>query len=734
MIPEPKANSSPLVWVIAVPSPLHRLFEYLPPDGEAFNPACGARVRISFSGRDVIGVFLDSRLSRLPNPSTLKRVTSVIDVAASLLLHEQSALLQWLSDYYLIPPGEAYLLGLSNTERKGNLQWEPPLDHVVLREGGDPLATIPKRARRQRDAIALIGNNSVSIADLSEQGISTSVIRSLLSLSLVEKVPSPPISRHAKWASPDLTEEQKRVSIELISKLNHFRAHLLEGITGSGKTEVYLECIKAVIANNQQVLVIIPEIGLTPQTKARFEDALGCEVPLIHSGITESDRGRSWALARSGLAPVILGTRSAVFCSLRSLGLIVVDEEHDPSLKQQDHPRYSARDVAIKRAQLCNCPIILGSATPSLESIANCDAGKYQHHILSERPQGTSLPSISLVDTRGLALASGLSDQAITEITRALSRDEQALLFINRRGFAHSLQCEDCGWVAGCHQWDSSLSVHRNPPHLSCHHCQTKRSTPRQCEECQSIRLSGRGVGTEQLELLMHRLFSDMPVFRIDSDSIKNVDALTSTLDSISAAGSAVLLGTQMLSKGHNFPKVTCVVVVDADNLLFSPDFRAEERLLQLLVQVAGRAGRARLPGKVLIQTRCPDHPLIQEGANKAYSAQARRLLARREELSLPPKGAMGVIRCDASAETNAIDFLDSLKKQLPSSSHARLLGPMPTLMTRRAGMYRYQIIIHGPTRREVHVVMKKAIEMGSQQKLARKVSWFVEIDPTETL
>ena len=251
MIPEPKANSSPLVWVIAVPSPLHRLFEYLPPDGEAFNPACGARVRISFSGRDVIGVFLESRLSRLPNPSTLKRVTSLIDVAASLLLHEQSALLQWLSDYYLIPPGEAYLLGLSNTERKGNLQWEPPLDHVVLREGGDPLATIPKRARRQRDAIALIGNNSVSIADLSEQGISTSVIRSLLSLSLIEKVPSPPISRHAKRASPDLTEEQKRVSIELISKLNHFRAHLSEGITGSGKTEVYLECIKAVIANNQ---------------------------------------------------------------------------------------------------------------------------------------------------------------------------------------------------------------------------------------------------------------------------------------------------------------------------------------------------------------------------------------------------------------------------------------------------------------------------------------------------
>ena len=733
MIPEPKANSSPLVWVIAVPSPLHRVFEYLPPPNGQIMPSQGARVRVPFAGRDVIGIFLEARHSELTTATTLKHVDTLLDSSESLLQPDQLQLLQWLCDYYLIPKGEALQLGLASSERKGRAEWTAERDHIVLTQGAETIDKVPARAKKQKAAAQFIGDRTLSIAHLNREGFSNSVISALVTSGLAERR-APEQPGHSAQSTVTLTEAQQRICSALKTQVTGFKPHLLEGVTGSGKTEVYIECIKEVMSRGLQALVIIPEIGLTPQTKERFEAALGLEVPLIHSGLSETERGRTWAMARSGLAPVVLGTRSSVFCSFKALGLIVVDEEHDPSFRQQDHPRYSARDVAVKRAQICHCPIILGSATPSLETIANCDQGKYQHHTLMQRPKGSELPEISLIDTRGLALTSGLSDEAIDQIHCTLERNEQALLFINRRGFAHSLQCEDCGWVADCEHCDSSMAVHRTPPHLSCHYCHTQMPAPNYCHQCHSTRLTSRGIGTEQLELLVHRLFSSSPVFRIDSDNIKNVESLTHALRAIARTQSAVLLGTQMLSKGHNFPRVTCVVVVDADSLLFSPDFRAEERLLQLLVQVAGRAGRSHLPGKVLIQTRSPDHPMMQQLVDRSYSDQARTLLARREALSLPPKGAMGLIRSDSKNERDAIAFLDTLRQLLPIPDELRLIGPMPTLMTRRANMYRYQIIVHGQTRKAVHSLLQMARDIGSQQKLGRKVSWFVEIDPTETL
>ena len=733
MIPEPKANSSPLVWVIAVPSPLHRVFEYLPPSAAQNTPQPGARVKVPFAGRDVIGIFLEDRRSELPAATALKCVETLLDDDLPLLGSDQLQLLRWLSEYYLIPHGEALQLGLATPERKGRPAWTAEADHIALRHGTETIDKIPARAIKQRAAAQFIGEHTVPIASLTKAGFSAAVISALIKSGVAERKRAEPPA-YSPQPTVNLTDAQQGICSTLKAQMTGFKPHLLEGVTGSGKTEIYIECIKEVIARGQQALVIIPEIGLTPQTKHRFEAALGCEVPLIHSGLTEAERGRTWAMARSGAARVVLGTRSSVFCSFQTLGLIVVDEEHDPSFRQQDHPRYSARDVAVKRAQICNCPIIMGSATPSLETIANCDQGRYQHHALMQRPHGSALPDISLIDTRGLALSSGLSDEAINQIRFALERKEQALLFINRRGFAHSLQCEDCGWVAGCQHCDSSMAVHRTPPHLSCHYCNTKTSAPTYCQQCNSNRLTSRGIGTEQLEILMNRHFSTTPVFRIDSDNIKNMEALSQALHGIASAESAILLGTQMLSKGHDFPRVTCVVVVDADSLLYSPDFRAEERLLQLLVQVAGRAGRSSLPGKVLIQTRSPDHSMMQQLVERSYTDQARALLTRREVLRLPPKGAMGLIRSDSKQEKDAIDFLDTLREQLPIRDEVRLIGPMPTLMTRRANMYRYQIIVHAQTRRAVHSLLEAARDIGSQQKLARKVSWFVEIDPTETL
>ena len=733
MIPEPKANSSPLVWVIAVPSPLHRVFEYLPPSDTQKTPQPGTRVKVSFANRDVIGIFLEQKHSELPVATELKRVEALLDNLAALLGPDQLQLLRWLSDYYLIPLGEALQLGLATLERKGRPAWTAAADHIALTHGTETIDKIPSRASKQRAAAEFIGGHTVPIASLTEQGFSAAVISALIKSGMAEKKQAEQPT-YSPQSTVSLTKEQREICSTLKAQMTGFKPHLLEGVTGSGKTEIYIECIKEVIAKGHQALVIIPEIGLTPQTKERFEAALGYEVPLIHSGLTEAERARTWAMARSGAARVVLGTRSSVFCSFRALGLIVVDEEHDPSFRQQDHPRYSARDVAVKRAQICNCPIIMGSATPSLESIANSDQGRYQHHTLTQRPHGSALPDISLIDTRGLALSSGLSDEAINQVRCALERNEQALLFLNRRGFAHSLQCEDCGWVADCQHCDSSMAVHRTPPHLSCHYCNIKTSTPTYCHQCNSNRLTSRGIGTEQLEILMNRHFSSTPVFRIDSDNIKNMETLSQALRGIASAESAVLLGTQMLSKGHDFPRVTCVVVVDADSLLYSPDFRAEERLLQLLVQVAGRAGRSSLPGKVLIQTRSPDHPMMQQFVERSYSDQARALLVRRETLRLPPKGAMGLIRSDSTQEKDAIDFLDVLREKLPIHDAVRLIGPMPALMTRRANMYRYQIIVHAHTRRAVHSLLEAARDIGSQQKLGRKVSWFVEIDPTETL
>ena len=730
MIPEPNANSSLIVWEIAVPAPLYKTFEYLPPAGIS-PPETGSRLRVPFSGRESVGFFIQSRTSSFSDPQKLKQVTAVLD-AESLLEPSLQRLLNWVSDYYLIPLGDALMMGLAVNERKGKSPWVPPLNALKACSSQDDPFVELARAPQQLRVLELIGDGISRLTALEAMGISKATLRAVSKTPFVEKVAIAEEKTISKAPTPELTSDQNHVAESVTKTLKSFVTHLLDGVTGSGKTAVYIECIKRVIETGQQALVLVPEIGLTPQTRSRFEAALGVEVPVIHSGVSDSERGRAWAMARSGTAPVILGTRSSVFCGFKSLGLIIVDEEHDGSLKQQDHPRYSARDVAVKRGQISNCPVILGTATPSLETLANALAGRYRHHRLTERATKAELPKMRLVDTRGLALTAGLSDQVIETIQRTIMRGEQALLFLNKRGFARSVQCEDCGWTAECQNCDSAMAVHRAPPQLKCHHCLSHRPAPRSCDHCNSIRLTSKGIGTEQLEAFLRQKVSDAPLFRVDSDSVSSLPALNELLSNIQQAPSAILLGTQMLSKGHHFPRVTCVIIVDSDSLLFSPDFRAEERLLQLLTQVAGRSGRAELPGEVLIQTRSPDNPLIKHSAIAPYSDLAHLLLERRQSLGLPPHGALGVIRADARDERDAIDFLSQLKEALGADVNSRLVGPMPALMTRRAGLYRYHIVVHSQSRKSVHQTLRTAINAGSSLKIGRKTSWFVEIDPTE--
>lgn len=730
MIPEPIANSSLNVWEIAVPAPLHKTFEYLPPTGVT-PPEVGSRVLVPFAGRESVGFFLQSRASTLNDPQKLKHVTEVVD-ERSLLEPALQKLLAWVTEYYLIPPGDALMMGLALNERKGKHPWEAPLNALKACGAEEKWRTKLARAPQQLRALELIGSGIARLETLESQGISKATLRSLSKTPFVERVSTPNESNVSRADTPPLSPAQSQIVENVTKTLNSFVTHLLNGVTGSGKTAVYIACIKRTIEAGGQTLVLVPEIGLTPQTRSRFEAALGFEVPVIHSGISDSERGRAWAMARSGTAPVVLGTRSSVFCSFKSLSLIIVDEEHDSSLKQQDHPRYSARDVAVKRGQICSCPVILGSATPSLETLANALAQRYHHHRLTERATKAELPQIRLVDTRGLALTAGLSDEAIEAIKKTITRGEQALLFLNKRGFARSIQCEDCGWTAECENCDSTMAVHRSPPRLSCHHCLYYRQTPRSCDNCNSIRLTSKGVGTEQLEAFLNQKIPSTPLFRVDSDSVASLSVLNELLFNIQQTASAMLLGTQMLSKGHHFPRVTCVVIVDSDSLLFSPDFRAEERLLQLITQVAGRSGRAELPGEVLIQTRSPDHPLIKNAATTPYSNLAQELLTRRRALGLPPYGALGVIRTDAKNEHDAIEFLSQLRTLLGGNDSCRLLGPMPALMTRRAGLYRYHIVVQSQSRKTVHQTLKMAINVGSTLKIGRKISWFVEIDPTE--
>jgi primosomal protein N' (replication factor Y) len=738
MIPEPKTNTSPLIWLIAVPSPLQEILEYLPPENQSSDtPIPGCRVAVTFAGKPRIGLFMSARTSQLQDHSKLRPVIEIID-NGPLMNNTELTLLQWVSDYYLIPPGETFALGLSPGERRGQPPKAPKPNAVIATDLGlqQYRSGELQRAPKKHNAMTLLSTGPVAYEAFGSAGINRSIINELKKNGLAaDTIVAKVANKQAdSTVRHEPNREQEAAVASINNRLEEFSVHLLHGITGSGKTEVYLNCIDHVLRLGKQVLVLVPEIGLTPQMQARFEARFGDQIASIHSGLGEATRDRLWSDARSGRLKVVVGTRSSVFANFQDLGLIVVDEEHDPAFKQQDHPRYSARDIAVKRAQLTNVPVILGSATPSLETLNNARAGRYKLHTLSARASGATLPSTQIIDIRQLALHAGLAPLSIDRIRSTLARGEQALVFLNRRGFAQAIQCLDCGWVGECDRCDSSLVVHQQPPSLRCHYCDATQAVPRHCPSCGHHRLSVKGLGTEQLEAVLRAKFKDTPVFRVDSDTISNVTVLHNTFDHIREQSSAVLLGTQMLSKGHHFPDVTCVVVVDADGQLFNPDFRAEERLLQILVQVAGRSGRSEKPGEVLIQTRQPEHPLINQALTASYDSLADALLLQRQRLKLPPYGGLGLVRCDSQRFEDGARFLNDLKSKLTPqlSEGVKLVGPMPTLMQRRAGRYRHQIIVQASNRSAVHRMLYLALQIGKSVKSARKVTWFVEIDPNE--
>ncbi|MGH8034389.1 MAG: replication restart helicase PriA, partial [Lysobacterales bacterium] len=507
--------------------------------------------------------------------------------------------------------------------------------------------------------------------------------------------------------------------------------HLLDGVTGSGKTEIYLHLLEKTLSHGRQGLVLVPEIGLTPQLLRRFRRRLGLEPAVIHSRISAGERLQAWEAVRSGRSLLLIGTRSALFTPMSRLGLLILDEEHDASFKQHDGFRYSARDVAVKRAADLGIPVVLGSATPSLESLNNALTGRYHWHRLRERATQAGLPRWRVLDMRQNRCVHGLAAPTIEAMAETLDRQEQVIVFLNRRGWAPVLMCERCGWHGTCERCDTNLTWHRGAGLLWCHHCGSQRRSPTLCPDCRADALTSAGEGTQQLEQAILERFPGVPVLRFDRDSTRRKDRFNEQVELVKEGGACVLVGTQMLAKGHHFPAVTLVVVVNVDQSLYSADFRALEWLGQMLLQVSGRAGRAAKPGTVILQTFHPEHEMVALLINRGYEAFARRLLDERRQARLPPVTFQALLRAEAHGRSYVDQFLRAAAACFPAGE-SKAFGPMPAIMEKVGGRYRMYLMVQGDARSELHRQIDAWLNALRALPSQRKVRWVLDIDPQE--
>jgi primosomal protein N' (replication factor Y) len=668
-----KANS---VVKVVVNTPLRRSFDYLPPENPPSQLLTGLRVRVPFGKRELIGLIIDTSVESDFDFNELKRIIEVID-QEPVFNASMMKLFKWAASYYHYPLGQVIHNAMPA--------------HV-----------------RQGKALTTSNNNTVKHEEIIKD----------LTKELV------------------LNKQQEQVKASILKHSNNFHCFLLEGITGSGKTEVYMQLIAEKIRLGLQVIMLVPEISLTPQTIQHFQGRFADNIVAIHSGLTDKQRFNAWSDARLGDADIVIGTRSAIFTPLLRPGLIIIDEEHDASYKQHEGFRYSARDLAIYRAQLFDIPIILGSATPSLESLHNALSKRYSLLSLELRAAEASNPTFNCIDLNGKTLSEGFSEQLLDAIKEHLHQNKQVLIFLNRRGYAPLLQCHDCGWTASCPRCDTSYTLHRHSPELRCHRCESQRKIIHACPSCQSNTLLPIGLGTERTEKKLEESFPNVPVFRIDRDTTRNRSKLENTISEINKGQAAILVGTQMLAKGHHFPEVTLVAVMDADAGLFSSDFRGQEFMGQLLIQVAGRSGRGKNAGEVLIQTHNSTHPTLNTLIIDGYKQFSRTQLEQREMANLPPFSYQALIRAEASKVSLPMDFLQEVqnitKHKLSSSSSTFTLGPLPAPMEKRAGRFRFQLLLQSSSRAELHTLLNHLVPVYEALPLSRKVRWSIDIDPLD--
>ena len=672
---------------IAIAAPLHHYFDYLAPTDFPLNQLKkGLRVLVPFGKQEKVGFLMELSTTSERPLSQLRTAIAILD-KVPLLPDSIQRLLEWTSRYYHCPLGEVFANALPNS----------------LRVGKDFKNSLKKSPKIHAAKI----NSKKIVINTTTDGALAKIIQ--------------------------LNTHQQQAIATIINSLGKFQAFLLNGVTGSGKTEVYLEAIQAVLDRGEQALVLVPEIGLTPQMLERFQARFSVPLLLFHSRLTEKQRLEHWLLSKTGAASIIIGTRSALFTPLLRPGIIIVDEEHDSSFKQQNGLRYHARDLALVRGRLENIPVILGSATASLESVFNARQKRYQMLHLPERAGNALQPSFHFVDLRQQKLEQGFAPVLLQTMQKHLQNQGQVLLFLNRRGFSPVTICHDCGWTADCQRCERKMTFHKKPAHLQCHYCGYRRPLDTHCPNCQGQQLFALGQGTQRLEQTLQKYFPSVGIVRIDRDNTQHKGSLDSLLKNIHEGESQILIGTQMLAKGHHFPNVTLVGILEADSGVFSADFRALEQTGQLLTQVAGRAGRADKPGEVLIQTYHPEHPLLLHLIQQGYLSFSDILLQERRASLLPPFSYLVLIHAEALSASYPNDFLNEVKHQAkPYSEEVRLLGPVPSLLPRRAGYYRCQLLLQASQRKPLHRLLEQIIKPISLLASSRRVRWSLDVDPIE--
>jgi len=707
---------------VAVPVPLYRFFDYLAPAGSPAPPP-GSRVLVPFGNRKLVGVVTGRSSASEIDPARVKSIERTFETA--LVGEELLSLIRWTTRYYAAPPGELVNHALPAILRRNREMPTSRIHWLHLTSAGAKADLA--RAPRQRQIVELLEGGARSRESLSQAGARAATIRRMLASELIEAC-EPPQSPPAP--GPVLNPDQRAALAAILRARNRFETLLLAGVTGSGKTEVYLQAARHLLRRDRQILVLVPEIGLTPQFVRRLEARLGRKAHVFHSGLGERERLETWQAAASGEADLLIGTRSAVFLALKRPGLLIVDEEHDSSFKQFDAMRYHARDVAVLRASRLNIPIVLGSATPSLESLHNAERGRYRMLLLPERAGSAGQPHWRIDDPRGQRVEHGLTDKLVERIRKTLDAGEQVLVYRNRRGYAPVLICNECGWQADCDHCSAHLTWHRTANRLNCHHCGRYRGVPARCPDCHSPQLQAVGAGTERIEIALNGLFPDHPVLRADRDVVRGRDDFEALLDQVATGDPCILVGTQMLAKGHHLPGIGLAIMLDTDQLLFSADFRAPERLAQSIVQVAGRAGREQ-QGLFILQSRHPEHPLIQTLASGDYLRAARLMLEERRDAGLPPWQNLAMIRAEAQKASDAAGFLREVARRIDGGS-IQVAGPLAAILQRRAGFWRYQLWLMSESRTALGSEIARLTTVIEGMREARTVRWHIDVDPME--
>ncbi len=716
---------------VALDVPLPRLFDYACVDELA--AGIGERVVVPFGTRRLVGVVVEHADETRFDPAKIKLVERVLDDAPALPA-EWLALMRFLSAYYQRPLGETIIASLP--PRLRSLKPLPRADRVYWQVSAHPPLADALRPGRKRDLLARIAalgsvdEDALLSSDPTARTAGRAALRALAKGGWVESALPPGGERFA--AGHPLTPTQTSVLADISGRFGTFSPFLLHGVTGSGKTEIYLHLIAEVLKQKKQALVLVPEIGLTPQLEARFRNAFpDAVISLLHSGLDASARTSGWLRAFRGEAGIVLGTRMAVLAPLPCLALVIVDEEHDSSFKQQEGLRYSGRDAAVFRARQAGVPIVLGTATPSLETYANTLAGRYALVELPARASpGARMPVVRTIDLRNEPQVHGFAPSLTAALQARLERGEQSLVFINRRGYAPVLACSACGWMAGCSRCTARLVLHSSDRRMRCHHCGLEEQIPRACPQCGNPDLHALGRGTQRVEETLAARFPAARLVRIDRDTARR-KSLSGTLASIRDGGADILIGTQMIAKGHDFPGLTLVCVLNADSALVSTDYRAGERLFATLMQVAGRAGRRELQGEVLVQTRFPGHPLYAALARHDYAGFARSQLAEREAAGFPPSVFEASLRAESAKLADSLRFLREAAELVEVPEGVRIYDPVPHVITRRANLERAQLLVQSRSRPAIQGFLHAWNEALFENQ-DRRVRWYLDVDPIE--